>query len=416
MAPALVTDDYYAVLGVVITADTQAIRAAYRRLARVTHPDKNPSPDGKEQFQRLQAAYETLSDPTKRTQYDFTRPKPSTFSQPWTFGNTQQQGNGSTTAEAASHEAERSSRARVLEKLQAQRARQNMDIFEARRAMRKLEVEISNLQEEDAVEVRVAASQTSWWKNVSSFIFGAAPQESKDIKEERERKRLNRNAAIRIKSTALLSKKNSLSALETAAQSTAIAIDRLKQQIRLDEQRQEAERAAAAQRERWEEMLRRSREAEAEAERERKRQEEEERERKERQQKERERVEREQEELRRRERERVERVQRDLKQAWENSEQRRKERERREQQTKKAADAQKRTSKPQSRPSRSTDGPQDVCLHVGWWDRIPGRTVCSICSETLGKFALQCPHCQMKACAACRRKIQGGRGNVGLGH
>jgi hypothetical protein len=53
MAPAIVTEDYYAVLGVIKTADNQAIRTAYRRLARVTHPDKNPSPNSKEEFQRV---------------------------------------------------------------------------------------------------------------------------------------------------------------------------------------------------------------------------------------------------------------------------------------------------------------------------------------------------------------------------
>ncbi|KAI1145172.1 hypothetical protein F4825DRAFT_444583 [Nemania diffusa] len=412
MAPAPVTDDYYAVLGVVVTADTHSIRAAYRRLARVTHPDKNPSPDGKEQFQRLQAAYETLSDATKRMQYDFSRPKSSTYSQPFPFGTTPQQGYGRTAAEQASQEAERSAQARVLETLLAQRTKQSMDIWEARRAVRELEAEITRLQEEDVAEVRLNANQTSWWKNVSSFIFGATAQESKDVKEERERKRLNRSAVIRIKSTMLLSKTKTVSALESAAQSTTIAIDKLKQQIRMEEQRQEAERAAEAQRQRWEDILRRRREAEAEAERERKEREEQEREWKERQRKERERVEREQEELRRKERERVERVQRELRQAWESSEQKRKERERRAQQ-KSSSDAQKVTTRQQKRPPKPTDGPQNACLHGGWWNRIPGRTVCSVCSETLGKFALQCPNCQMKACAACRRKIQGGNNNNG---
>ncbi|KAI0099165.1 hypothetical protein GGR51DRAFT_536444 [Nemania sp. FL0031] len=414
MAPALVTDDYYAVLGVMMTADTQSIRAAYRRLARVTHPDKNPSPDCKEQFQRLQAAYETLSDPTKRMQYDFTRPKPSAFPQPTAFGAPPRQDYGRPAAETASQEAERAARAQALEKLQTQRARQEMEVFETRRHMRKLELEIANLHEEDAAEAREAANQTSWWKNMSSFLFGAASQESKDLKEERERRRLNRNAAIRIKSLALSSKISTLSVLETVAQNTVMAIERLKQQIRMEEQRQEAERAAYAQRQ-WEEMLRRSREAAAEAEQKRRKREEDEREqreqqRKEQQRKEWERVEREQEELRRRERERVERVQTELKQAWENSERKRKDKERREQQ-RKTADANKGAGKQQNRSAKPADGSQGACLHTGWWDQIPGRTVCSVCSETLGKFALQCPSCQIKACAACRRKIQRGNGN-----
>ena len=64
--------DYYAELQVGRSASSTEITSAYRRLARIHHPDKNP--DNQEEattiFQRLQLAHETLSDPVKRARYD----------------------------------------------------------------------------------------------------------------------------------------------------------------------------------------------------------------------------------------------------------------------------------------------------------------------------------------------------------
>lgn len=62
MAPTRVTDDYYAILGIEAAATAQAIRTAYHKLAKVTHPDRNPSPDGKEQFQKVRTCV-LLLDP-----------------------------------------------------------------------------------------------------------------------------------------------------------------------------------------------------------------------------------------------------------------------------------------------------------------------------------------------------------------
>lgn len=64
--------DYYQELQVERSATSTDITSAYRRLARIHHPDKNP---GNQQeatavFQRLQLAHETLSDPVKRARYD----------------------------------------------------------------------------------------------------------------------------------------------------------------------------------------------------------------------------------------------------------------------------------------------------------------------------------------------------------
>jgi molecular chaperone DnaJ len=62
--------DYYEVLGVGRDADENAIKSAYRRLARQYHPDVNKSDDAEERFKEINEAYETLSDADKRAAYD----------------------------------------------------------------------------------------------------------------------------------------------------------------------------------------------------------------------------------------------------------------------------------------------------------------------------------------------------------
>ncbi|KAH8515125.1 hypothetical protein H0E87_003832 [Populus deltoides] len=63
----------YEILGIQMGATCQEIKTAYRRLARILHPDvaaNGQREDTASEFMRVHEAYETLSDPEKRADYD----------------------------------------------------------------------------------------------------------------------------------------------------------------------------------------------------------------------------------------------------------------------------------------------------------------------------------------------------------
>lgn len=61
-------EDYYELLGISKDASDDEIKRAYRKLALKTHPDKNGGDDT--MFKKINLAYETLSDPSKKAEYD----------------------------------------------------------------------------------------------------------------------------------------------------------------------------------------------------------------------------------------------------------------------------------------------------------------------------------------------------------
>lgn len=85
---------YYDILGISQSASSDQIKSAFRRLAKLYHPDKNPH--GNEEFGKILMAYEILIDTSRRRQYDsklkygnaenFTARKTSTSKQKeWNF-------------------------------------------------------------------------------------------------------------------------------------------------------------------------------------------------------------------------------------------------------------------------------------------------------------------------------------------
>ncbi|QOR35584.1 molecular chaperone DnaJ [Clostridium sp. 'deep sea'] len=62
--------DYYDILGVNREASSDELKRAYRKLARSHHPDVSDDPNSEEKFKEINEAYQVLSDPQKRQQYD----------------------------------------------------------------------------------------------------------------------------------------------------------------------------------------------------------------------------------------------------------------------------------------------------------------------------------------------------------
>ena len=76
--------DHYATLGVARTATADEIKRAFRKLASQHHPDKGGNT---QKFQEIQAAYDTLGDAAKRSQYDNPAPQFGGFSGGPNFNN-----------------------------------------------------------------------------------------------------------------------------------------------------------------------------------------------------------------------------------------------------------------------------------------------------------------------------------------
>ena len=63
--------DYYEVLGISKGASDEEIKKAYRKVAKKYHPDLNPgNKEAEAKFKEVNEAYEILSNPQKKAQYD----------------------------------------------------------------------------------------------------------------------------------------------------------------------------------------------------------------------------------------------------------------------------------------------------------------------------------------------------------
>jgi curved DNA-binding protein CbpA len=62
--------DYYQILEIAKTASLPEIKKAFREKALLFHPDHNPDPEAVEKFKAIQEAYDILSDPALRQEYD----------------------------------------------------------------------------------------------------------------------------------------------------------------------------------------------------------------------------------------------------------------------------------------------------------------------------------------------------------
>lgn len=66
----MANSDYYDILGIGRGVGDEDIRKAFRKKAMEFHPDRNKSPDAEDKFKEINEAYQVLSDPNKRAQYD----------------------------------------------------------------------------------------------------------------------------------------------------------------------------------------------------------------------------------------------------------------------------------------------------------------------------------------------------------
>ena len=62
--------DFYKLLGVTKDSEESELKKSYRKIALKVHPDKNKAPNAEDAFKKISAAYDVLSTPEKKRQYD----------------------------------------------------------------------------------------------------------------------------------------------------------------------------------------------------------------------------------------------------------------------------------------------------------------------------------------------------------
>ncbi|KAJ5093449.1 DnaJ domain protein [Penicillium angulare] len=155
MASAPLPPDYYEVLGISQYADLTTVKESYKRLARVTHPDRRRNDaSATAKFQLLLEAYEHLYDIEKRQKYDDIYQ--STIL-PWKAKNRK--------IEALNRE---------LLILRNRRKGPENSLFNAKKDLNRLYAEIDSLKSEKERIVRERARDETWWPYLCSFVPGNA--------------------------------------------------------------------------------------------------------------------------------------------------------------------------------------------------------------------------------------------------
>ncbi|OAA59367.1 heat shock protein DnaJ domain protein [Cordyceps fumosorosea ARSEF 2679] len=182
------TQNYYEILQVEKSASESEIKAAFKRLAKIHHPDKNSN----SAEATLKNAYDTLIDPFKRRQYDRTL-------RPVGFGP-RARAPPEPPKSSFHHDGEGEKRldkriaelGASLDQLQVQKTAVDHDIWTEEGLLAKIKIELGNLNDkEDEEAADIAARGKREFKLTSWFTSG----ESAQVKEARGRRAAERNAA-----------------------------------------------------------------------------------------------------------------------------------------------------------------------------------------------------------------------------
>ncbi|KAJ9247544.1 hypothetical protein DTO280E4_4163 [Paecilomyces variotii] len=186
--------DYYLILEISQKADIESIRSNYKRLARLKHPDKNlNNPNATAEFQLIQEAYSTLKDPVSRKQYD-DQYKPTNHS----HGESSHTGSPKNTTAGNDYEKRSAERHKKLQELNEQLRVQERNLFDSNLHLTTLKRDAHRLGTEIDNIVRKQAAKGTVWGYVTSFFVGKPPQ-ADEQKNELDRERLDKMAALKIK-------------------------------------------------------------------------------------------------------------------------------------------------------------------------------------------------------------------------
>ncbi|KAJ9660087.1 hypothetical protein H2198_002784 [Neophaeococcomyces mojaviensis] len=214
MAP-VHTDDYYAVLEISQTASVAFIKASYRRLAKLKHPDKALQDQAKAtaEFQRLQHAYSVLCDSEQRLIYDrqYETVRRACKADTTKTNVPPQQ----TTSREGPDQTKHSSPEweRKLQELLTRKATKDSTLFEEKRQANRLRADLKIINEEVTRFEKEEAASSKWTAYFASFVVKETPKTDED-KTKRHTDQLHRTATQRIKEHLLKQREKVIGKLE----------------------------------------------------------------------------------------------------------------------------------------------------------------------------------------------------------